>query len=74
MTGRGKGGTESCMGGSRDDIQRLLTCNVGWETGGSYKQVPNARKARGSQDTMEMRLAEISCKREGEPIETISRS
>jgi hypothetical protein len=42
--------------------------------GDSHQQVPDARKARGPQDPTEMRLAKIPNKREGEPIETISRS
>jgi hypothetical protein len=43
------------------------------ELGGSHKQVPDARKARGSQDPTGMRLAEMPNKGEGEPVKTISR-
>jgi hypothetical protein len=39
----------------------------------SYQQVPDAKKARGSQDLRGMRLAEMPNKGEGEPLETISR-
>jgi hypothetical protein len=40
---------------------------------GSNQKVPDARKARTSQDSMEMTLVEIPNKREGEPVDTISR-
>jgi hypothetical protein len=40
---------------------------------GSIQKVPDARKARASQDRMGMTLAEIPHKVEGEPVETISR-
>ena len=43
------------------------------ELWGNNQKVPDARKARGSQDSMGMTLAEILPKREGEPVETISR-
>jgi hypothetical protein len=43
------------------------------ELGGSHQNVPDARKARDSQDPTEMTLAEIPNKGEGEPVETISR-
>jgi hypothetical protein len=38
-----------------------------------YKKIPDARKARGSQEPTGMTLAEIPKKGEGEPVETISR-
>jgi hypothetical protein len=38
---------------------------------GSQQKVPDARKARGSQDPSEMMLAEIPKKGKGEPVETI---
>jgi len=47
--------------------------NGGWGTGGSHQQVLDARKARGFQDPIGMRLAEMPNKGEGEPVETISR-
>jgi len=53
------------------DVQRCVAMGYG-ELGGSHKKVPDARKARGSQDPTEMRLAEISNKGEREPVETIS--
>jgi len=40
---------------------------------GSYQNVPDARKARGSQDPTRMILAEMSNKGEREPEEIISR-
>ena len=40
---------------------------------GSNQKVPDARKARGSQDPTGMTLAEIPNKGEREPVETISR-
>jgi hypothetical protein len=40
---------------------------------GQNQKVPDARKARASQDPTGMILAEIPHKREGEPFETISR-
>jgi len=42
-------------------------------TGGSQQKTPDTRKARVSQDTTEMTLAEIYNKREREPVEAISR-
>ena len=49
-------------------------CNSGrWGTRGSYQKVPDARKARGSQDPMGMTLAEISNKGEIELAESINR-
>lgn len=41
--------------------------------GGNHQQVPEARKVRGSQDPTGVTLAEMLNKREGEPVETISR-
>ena len=41
------------------------------ELGGSHQKVPDARKARGSQDPMT--LAEIPNKGERKPVETIFR-
>jgi hypothetical protein len=38
-----------------------------------YQQVPDSRKARGSQDLTGMRLVEMPNKGEGEPVETIPR-
>jgi hypothetical protein len=40
---------------------------------GSNQKVPDARKARASQDPAQMILAEILNKGKGEPVETISR-
>jgi hypothetical protein len=45
----------------------------GWGTGHSHHQVPDARKARGSQDPTVIRLAEMPNKVEWEPLETIYR-
>jgi len=45
----------------------------GWETWDSHQKVPDFRKVRGSQDPMEMTLAEISNKGERETVETISK-
>ena len=43
-------------------------CSNGeWGTGGSHQKVPDARKTRGSQDPIGMRLVEILNKGEGEP-------
>jgi hypothetical protein len=39
----------------------------------SHLKVPDARKPRGSRDTMGMRLAEMPNKWEAEPVGTISR-
>ena len=46
----------------------------GWRTGGSNQKVPDARKARVSQDHMGIIFVEIPYKGEGEPVKTISRS
>jgi hypothetical protein len=43
------------------------------ELGGSNQKVPDARKARASQDPTEMTLAEIPHKGEEEPVKAISR-
>jgi hypothetical protein len=69
--GRGKREGGSGMGGDREIEQR---CTSGeWGAGGSHQKVPATRKARGSQDPKGMRLVEMPNKREGEPVETISR-
>jgi hypothetical protein len=47
--------------------------NGGWETRGSYQKIPDAWKARGSQDSTGMTLAEIPNKGEREPVQTTSR-
>jgi hypothetical protein len=39
----------------------------------SQQKVPDVRKATGSQDTTGMTLAEISNKRQREPVETLSK-
>jgi hypothetical protein len=44
-----------------------------WGTGGSHQKVPDARKARGSQDPVGIALAEVPNKGESEPVETTSR-
>ena len=67
------------MGGDGGDVQRVrklnreICSNGGWGTGCGNHKVPDARKARGSQDPRGMGLAEMSNRREGEPVETISR-
>jgi hypothetical protein len=43
------------------------------ELGGSNQKVPDARKARASQNPTGMMLAETPHKGEGEPAETIAR-
>jgi hypothetical protein len=48
-----------------------MCINEGWGTGGSHQKVPDARKARHSQDPMEMTLDEIPNKGKGEPVEII---
>lgn len=60
------------------DIQRVRKLNEvsgswGWGTGGSHKKVPDARKARGSQNLTGLTLAEIPNKGAREPVETICR-
>jgi hypothetical protein len=40
---------------------------------GNNEKVPDGRKARASQDPTRMTLAEISHKKEGQTVETISR-
>jgi hypothetical protein len=50
-----------------------MCSNGGWGTGANNQKVPDARKARASQNPMGMTLAEIPNKGEKEPIETISR-
>jgi hypothetical protein len=44
-------------------IRTELCSNRGWGIGGRHQQVPESRKARGSQDPKWMRLAEISKKK-----------
>ena len=44
----------------------------GEQTEGSHQKIPDTKKARGSQDPKGMKLAEMSNKGEGEPVETIS--
>jgi hypothetical protein len=57
-------------------IQRIRNLNKGGSGGqgtrGSHQQVPDARKAKGSQDPTGMRSAEMPNKGEGEPVETTS--
>jgi hypothetical protein len=43
-----------------------------WRTGVSHQKVPDAREARGSQDTTKRTLAKISNRGEIESVETIS--
>jgi hypothetical protein len=50
-----------------------MCSNGGWGTGCSHQQVTDGRKAKGSQDPTEMRLAEMPSKRRGEPEKTIPR-
>jgi hypothetical protein len=38
---------------------KQMCSNGGWRTGGSHQKVPDARKARGSQNPTGMTLAEI---------------
>jgi hypothetical protein len=52
--------------------QRCVAVRDG-ELWGSHQKVPDARKARGSQDPTGMTLVEIPNKGEREPVETISR-
>ena len=82
MKGRGdkegKGGARSVIGGSGDGIHRVRKLNRavyqwGIGGGGRHQQVPDARKARSSQDLTGVTLAEIPNKGEGEPVETITR-
>jgi hypothetical protein len=64
------------MGGNGGDVQRvrkLMYSNGGWGTWGSNQKVPNARKARASQDSTGMIVDEIPQKREGKPVEATSR-
>ena len=75
-TGKGKRGEESGMGGDGGDVQRVRKLNrrvYQWGTEGSNQKVPDARKARASQDPTGMTLAEVPQKGEGKPAETISR-
>ena len=43
------------------------------ELGGNHQKIPDARKARGSQDPTGMTLGEIPIKGEREPADTITR-
>jgi hypothetical protein len=61
------------MGGDIQEIEQRCVAMGDEELWGNNQKVPDARKARGSQDSMGMTLAEILPKREGEPVETISR-
>jgi hypothetical protein len=74
----GKRGEESGIGGGGGDVQRFRklkeVCGSGeCGTGGSNQKVPDARKARASQDPMGITLAKITHKGEVEPVKTISR-
>ena len=53
--------------------QTEVYSNGGWETMGSNQKVPDAKKARTSQGSTGMTLAEISNKCEELSVETISR-
>jgi hypothetical protein len=58
----GKRGTGSGVGGDKGDVQRVrklteVCSNGGWKTG--YQKVPDARKAKASQDPTGMTLAEM---------------
>ena len=57
-------------------IQRIRNLNKGGSGGqgtrGSHQQVPDARKAKGSQGPIGMRLAEMPNKVDGEPVKNIS--
>jgi len=74
--GEGERWTGSGMEGDRDDIQRVRNLNGGvyqWGMGNCHQQVPDARKARGSQDPVGMKLADMPKKEGGRSVETISR-
>ena len=75
--GEGEKGAGSGMGEDRGEVQRVrkLKRGVQWGMGnwGSLLKVPNARKARDSQDPVGMTLAELPNKGEREPVEIISR-
>jgi hypothetical protein len=76
---RRKGGEEELKNQVWEEMYRgsgnltEVCSNGGWETGGSNQKVPDARKARVSQDPTGTTIAEISHKVEGEPVETTSR-
>ena len=75
---RGKRGEESGMGGEEEDEERVrklnnMCSNREWGSGGSNQKVPDARKARASQDPMGITLSEIPHRGEKEPVQTISR-
>ena len=61
------------MGRDGDDIQSQEIEQRCIAMGGNDQQVPDAMKARGSQDPKKIRLVEMPNKREGETVETISR-
>jgi hypothetical protein len=66
------------MGGDGNDTQRVRNLNrgvlqLGMGNWGYHKQVPDARKARGSLDPIGMKLAEMPNNGEGGPVDTISR-
>jgi hypothetical protein len=70
------------MEGDRDDIHIYTIGSGNWpevcsngdgEQGVSYQKVPDAMKARGSQDLPRMRLVKMPNKEKGEPVQTISR-
>ena len=59
----------------KNDQKYVAVCGKGWgwEWGGQHHQkVPDAKEARGSQDSTGMTLAKISNSREVEPEETTS--
>ena len=57
-----------------EEIEQKCIAVVDGELGvGSNQIVPDARKARASQDPIGMTLDEIPHKGEGEPVKTISR-
>jgi hypothetical protein len=74
---RGRGKEEKIGYGRRWERylegQEIKQSNGGWGTGDINQKIPDTRKARASQDPMEMTLAEIPHKGEGEPVKTISR-
>ena len=50
-----------------------MCSNGEWRSWGSQEKVPDARKAKESQDPMGITLAEMPSKGEREPVGTISR-
>jgi hypothetical protein len=77
--GEGKGEQdkvwEEIVGGSIEgkEIERRNVAVGDGELGVATRKVPDAKKARGSQDPTGMALAEIPNKGERQPVETISR-